>query len=555
MRGVQGPDNVGVRPDQGDRCRRVADDVGDAGHAGRVVAATLAVQGPDRGAGPGDVEVAVQSHGDGDRQAIVQGPTADGRQGEVQVRSRGLGVGDRGLGGRGIDLGRQPGPQSFAQHRGHDSQPGIVPVPEHVADLVHQDGEQIHASEGRAVGRCCGAGIGQGLSELGTVRGGGVDEPAAPCGGRIEGDQIVVRLAQLAGREIGDLDLEIGQAAGEVLGQSGVGPEPDGLFQNRGEGFVGERLRIGRRSGLDIVESVRKQRVFSVNEPPFIPLGRVGWAQVVVNQGIRRKEGGRDLARDRRSARQLGVGHSAAQRVVAARDDGLGIVLAEGQLGVRGGRSGLLQNRRFGLFLVLGGNRRFGGLGLVGQVPDRVLGRILEGTHLPTFGPVHGGPGIGCCNAAIRPVRGRDFGARSSVDFLHDDGEFGARVLPFVFEKGPVDLAENRVGRKQDPGLQGLEQELSFRGPPSVVRRARAIRDLGCARFPPFPSLKPTQQANPLAPSRSIREAALIFHGVRHAAVNLATQRAEISARASSPPPTPQNPFGQPLRTARKARA
>ena len=103
---------------------------------------------------------------------------------------------------------------------------------ENMADLVHQDGEQVDAPGRRTVGICCNAEIREGLVELEVVVGAGVDEPAVAGGGGVKGNGQAIGLAELTTGQVGDLDAEIGKAVGIGGGESEGAPEPQRFFKN-----------------------------------------------------------------------------------------------------------------------------------------------------------------------------------------------------------------------------------------------------------------------------------------------------------------------------------
>lgn len=184
-----------------------------------------------------------------DGPAVVQRAAGNPGVDQVEVWRRGARAADRRPTRRSLGRAGQQNPLATGQDAGHDGQPGIVIEPEDMADLVDQDGEQVDAPEGRAGGVCCAAGIFLGLAELGTVGGGGIDEPAAAGGGRVERDAQAVGMADFAGWQIGDADVEVGEATGVGGGESGGCPEPDRFGEHRTNVGVGQNCCRGRRSG------------------------------------------------------------------------------------------------------------------------------------------------------------------------------------------------------------------------------------------------------------------------------------------------------------------
>jgi hypothetical protein len=83
---------------------------------------------------------------------------------------------------------------------------------------------------------------------------------------------------------------------------------------------------------------------------------------------------------------------------------------------------------------------------------------------LPPFTPGYLGCGIRCCSAGIIAVRGGDFGAGGGVDLFDDDRKLDPLALGFIGHQGPVNLAKDGVGGKEDARLEGLEKELPVRG-------------------------------------------------------------------------------------------
>ncbi len=80
---------------------------------------------------------------------------------------------------------------------------------EHVAQLVGDDGQQVHALGGRATS--CGRQVTAGGSELGVVTGTGIDEPAMSGGSGVDGDRRPRRLGESIAREVGDGESHTGE--------------------------------------------------------------------------------------------------------------------------------------------------------------------------------------------------------------------------------------------------------------------------------------------------------------------------------------------------------
>ncbi|HEX7052993.1 MAG TPA: hypothetical protein VF211_03550 [Burkholderiales bacterium] len=344
-----------------------------------------------------------------------------------------------------------------------------------MADLVDEDGEQVHASVGWARGVCCGAEIRQGLRELGMLARGRVDEPAEAGGGGIERDGQAVGVADLAAGEIGDADLQIGEAIGIGGGRAGLRPGGDRLRESFFDLSVGQGCRGGRRARLDRIVRVRNQRVLDGESPPFLLCGGIGEAQVIVVQRLRCDESRSDGVVGRRTARALVLGNDAGERMVAGSRDRRAFAFGRRILSAVEHHRGARRERDLGArFGALGGGRKR----RVGRVVEAVLSPVrglVIGAALPAFRPRYGDRGIRCCTAVTVAVRGRDFGAGCGVDFLDDDRDVDPDVGVLVVDQRAVNLAEQAVCGEQDPRLERFEKELGGRGRGAGKRLPGAI--------------------------------------------------------------------------------
>ena len=214
------PDVVDVGTDQRDQGQRIADDVGDAAQVAAVI-----------GSRTGDVDRAIGVDGDGDHAAVV------GRVGQDQVGRRHRSGSDRCAAcGHGCDGPVEPDTLPGRQAGRHHRQRGIVVETENVADLVHQNGEQVDATCRRACGIRSQATIAQIQRKFGTVGRGRVDEPATPGSVGVQRDGGAAGKAQLPAGQVGDVDLEAGQAVGQRAREACGRPESFRLRKHRREG-------------------------------------------------------------------------------------------------------------------------------------------------------------------------------------------------------------------------------------------------------------------------------------------------------------------------------
>ncbi len=100
-----------------------------------------------------------------------------------------------------------------------------------MAQLVGDDGQQVHAPRGRAAVR--GREVAAGRGELGVVTGTGIDEPAVPGRGGVDGDRAAGRPGEGAAVQVGDGEGHTGERL--------AGPE-----RHR---RAGDTVDVGRRDG------------------------------------------------------------------------------------------------------------------------------------------------------------------------------------------------------------------------------------------------------------------------------------------------------------------